>query len=155
MTEPCYNLATYKTVGIQTPTLYLDVAGPLWAPAEHRGEDDVAAGREGRIRRNRVPDFRTIPLVGYTRGVGATVDERQQSWAEAEAIIGGLLDPDVSGDLVLLAPYLGLASGTATIDAYPLNWIPGRPEGTMTYRRWTIDLECVDNPPDWQFDESP
>lgn len=154
MTEPCYDLATYKSVGIQTPTLYLDVAASLWAPADHRGEDDIAAGRTGRIRRNRVADVRTIPLVGYTRGIGATIADRMESWAEAEATLGALLDPDVVGELVLLAPYLGLASGTATIDAYPLNWIPGPPEGTMTFRRWTIDLESVANPPDWTLEES-
>lgn len=154
MTEPCYNLATYKSVGIQTPTLFLDVASSLWEPADPRGEDNVAPGRPGRIRGNRVPDQRVIPLVGYTRGVGATVAERQASWAAAEAAIGALLDPDVPGDLILLDGYLGL-TGTATITAYPLGWVPGLPEGTMTFRRWSVTLESIEDTPDWAFDESP
>lgn len=148
MAEPCYDAATYKSVGIHTPTLYLDVASSIYEPATQRGEDDVVAGLPGRFRRNRIPDVRTIELVGYTRGIGATIADRQESWHDAEEDLGGLLDPNTGGTLLLIAGYLGLP-GNASVTAYPLNWIAGVPQGTMTYRRWTIELEAVGNPPDW------
>lgn len=155
MPDPCFGGATYKSADIQSATLFLDIASSLYEPADHRGGDDTLAGRPGRYRRNRVADVRRISLVGWTRGVGADLAERQQSWADAEALLGGLLDPDVVGNLVAISPYLGLAGGTATIAAYPSNWIPGLPQAAMTYRRWTIELEAVGNPPDWSIDESP
>jgi len=154
MTEPCYGNAEYKSVDIQSATLFLDIASSLFEPADHRGGDDILAGLPGRYRRNRVPDQRLITLVGWTRGVGVDVEERQQSWADAEATLGGLLDPDDDGDLVAMAPYLGLSAGTASITCYPLSWTPGIPQSKMTFRLWTVVLEAVGNPPDWTVAES-
>lgn len=154
MGEPCYGGATYKSQDIQKATLFLDILPSLYEPADHRGGDDILAGLPGRFRRNRVPDVRKIALRGYTRGAGTTLEERQQSWAEAEAELGALLDPDVGGDLIAIAPYLGLPSGVASIEAYPLNWVAGVPQGTMTFRLWTVELEAVGNPPDWVLEES-
>ena len=154
MTDPCYGGLTYKSADIQKETLFLDLMDSLFEPADHRGADDVLPGLPGRYRRNRVPDVRKLRLNGWTRGVGTDEEERQQSWADAEAELGSLLDPDVSGDLIALAPYLGLNGGGASIEAYPLNWIAGVPKAHMTFRLWTVELEAVGNPPDWSVDES-
>lgn len=150
-----YGGLTYRTADIQRPDLFFDVMSSPYEPADFRGRDDIAIGRRGRVRRNRLADRRIIPLRGWTRGIGTTLLERRESWNDAEADLLALLDPSMDpGALVVLAPYLGLLSGSLTIEAIGLNWIPGDVIGSMTFRRWTVDLEAVGNPPDWTNDES-
>lgn len=150
-----YGGLTYRTVDIQRPDLFFDVMSSPYEPAEYRGRDDIALGRPGRVRRNRIADRRIINLRGWTRGIGTTVEERRESWNDAEAEFLALLDPSLApGALIVLAPYLGLLSGSLSIDVVGLNWIAGDVIGSMSFRLWTVELEAVGNPPDWTNDES-
>jgi hypothetical protein len=150
-----YGGLTYRAVDIQRPDLFLDVLSSPYEPADYRGRDDIALGRPGRVRRNRLADRRVIRLNGWTRGIGTTIEERRESWNDAEAELLALLDPSMApGDLTVLAPYLGLVGGSLTIEAVGLNWLAGDVLGSMSFRRWSIELEAVGNPPDWTNDES-
>jgi hypothetical protein len=147
---PVYGGLTFRSTGLQTETLFFDLMVSLYEPAEHRGGDDIVPGRAGRFRRNRVPDNRLLPFQGWTRGVGGTVAERQGSWHTAESVLGALLDPSTDpGALVIVSPYMGLASGSASILAAVVEWTPGPVQNTMSYRRWTFVLEAIGEPPNW------
>lgn len=141
----------YRGTDIQTENLYLDIQSSLYEPAFHRGRDDIVPGMPGRYRRNRVVDQRLIPLIGWTRGTGATKQDRRESFDAAEAVLGGLLDPsEDAGALTALAPYMGLPSGSQTIMAVVAEWTPGDVEGSLSFRRWAVVLEAIGNPPDWE-----
>lgn len=141
---------TYRGVDIQRADLFLDLLSSPYEPADHRGSDDVVPGLAGRFRRNRVADRRLIALKGWTRGIGATAVARRESWNVAEADLLALVDPSLAaGDLTILAPYMGLPSGSLTIEAIGLNWVGGDVLGSMSFRRWSIELEVVSNPPNW------
>lgn len=143
---------TYKSVDIQDDEIFFDLMpGGLFLPASHRGEDDVVPGKAGRYRRNRVPDVRLMDLRGYVKGVGADLEERQQSWRSSMAVLTALLDPDTGGSLVVIGPYMGLADDeTATITAYPKSWVEGQPQNLLTYQKWAFVLEAVDV--DWEYE---
>lgn len=146
---------SYRSVDLQTENLFLDLMVSLYEPADHRGQDDVVPGMPGRYRRNRIPDQRMIPLKGWTRGTGSTAVERRQSFDAAEASLGAILDPSAdAGALVVIPPYMGLSGGPMTIQAVVANWTAGVVEGSLSYRRWTVELEAIGNPPDW-VEESP
>lgn len=152
---PVYGGLTYASVDIQKVTLFFDFMESIYQPAFHRGSDDIAPGMAGRYRRNRIPDNRLLPLQGWTRGVGGTRLERQQSWNDAEAELGALLDPtEDPRALIVLAPYQGLLAGSASIMAQVVEWEPGTPQNGMSYRRWAFVLEAIGNPPDWLIEES-
>lgn len=146
---------SYRAVDFQTENLFFDFMGSLYEPADHRGQDDVVPGMPGRYRRNRVSDQRLIPLKGWTRGTGSTAVERRQSFDAAESVLGGLLDPSADpGVLLVIPPYMGLTGGPMSILAAVANWTAGAVEGSLSYRRWTVELEAIGNPPDW-VEESP
>lgn len=144
------NGLTYKGDSLQTLETYFDIHSGFWEPADVRGQDDVIPGLAGRFRRNRVKDRRIIELRGFVQGIGGTQLERQQNWQAATAALMALMDPTgASGSLAVVAPYMGLPSGSKTITAYPLNVVGGPVLNTMSFQRWSIELEAVGNPPDW------
>jgi hypothetical protein len=141
---------SYKGTDLQTLKVYFDIASGFWEPAEVRGQDDIIPGLSGRFRRNRVKDRRIIELRGWIRGVGGTVLERQQDWGATTAAVMALMDPTgAAGTLQVTNPYMGLTSGTKTISAYPLNLIGGEVDNSLSFQRWSIELEAVGTPPDW------
>lgn len=152
---PQYGGLEFAGLDIQQPSIFFDVMGSLWEPAEHRGEDDVVPGKAGRYRRNRVADRRLISLRGWTRGIGGTVEERQQAWALAEEALGAILSPaNDPAVLEVISPYLGLPSGSASITAAVVEWTAGPVYNTMSFRRWTFVLEAIGDSPDWTIEES-
>lgn len=145
-----YGGLSYRGVDVQTPTLFLDLFSSLYEPAFHRGKDDVVPGRPGRYRRNRVADQRLILLQGWTRGEGEDAASRRESFDAAEATLGTLLSPsDDPGVLLVIPPYMGLSGASQSILAVVSNWTVGPVEGSLSYRRWSIELEAIGNPPEW------
>lgn len=123
----------------------------LFGPALQRGQDDVVPEKAGRYRRNRVDDVREVSLPGFLMGVGGTTAERQADFRDVLETFWTLMDPDTSGTLTVLGPYMGLgASETASVTCYPKNWIEGPPDNSLTFQRVSIVLEAVD--PDWSFE---
>lgn len=146
---------SYRGTDIQTDNLFLDLMGSLYEPAFHRGRDDIVPGRAGRYRRNRVADQRLIPLQGWTRGTGEDKASRRESFDAAEASLGALLDPaEDAGVLLVIPPYMGLAGASQSILAVVSEWTAGDVQGSLSFRRWTVVLEAVGNPPEWT-EESP
>jgi hypothetical protein len=46
------------------------------------------------------------------------------------------------------APYLGLTDNYS-LNARVVNAISGPVQAHMSYQTWSIELECVDSPPEW------
>jgi hypothetical protein len=141
---------TYRTTDIQTANIYLDIVSGFFEPPTVRGEDDLVFRAAGRDEMPRRADVRPIRLEGYGRGTGSTELARQQSWYAATSALMDLMDRTLaSGPIVVTPPYLGLPSGSKTIDARAVNAVGGPVLSCMTYQRWSFDLECVDSPPEW------
>lgn len=148
---PIYGGLTYRGVDIQNENLFLDLMGSLYEPSFHRGQDDVVPGMPGKYRRNRVPEQRLVPLKGWTRGTGETAVDRRESFDAAESVLGAILDPATDeGLLIAIPPYMGLSGTSQGLLAVVSEWTAGNIQGSLSFRRWTVVLEAVGNPPDWQ-----
>jgi len=112
-------------------------------PPDPRGEDYIVAARPGRIPGNRVPDLLTIGLAGYVVASTAAM-WRQLTDDLIEALTEG--DGIAPGDLIARTPYLGLATGSASITARVKNVIEGEIQAQL-FQRWSIELESTD--PAW------
>lgn len=146
---------TYDSVSLQTDRLFFDIYSGFNELPEVRGEDDVVPGKAGRYRRNRVDDRLIIELRGWVRGVGGTAVERQQDFRASVAVIQGMFDPTGGpGTLAVLSPYLGLPSGSQSISVYPMTMLGGEQHNTMSFMRFSVELEAVDDPPRWTEDAS-
>lgn len=142
---------------VQSEEIFLDLM-PLgyFGPADVKGKDDIAPGKAGRFRRNRVYDIRKVELRGHIRGVGGSRVERQQSWNMASEALGSILSPvdDTPLTITVLAPYMGLEAGSAALEAYAVDWITDEPHNSMSFSLWTIELHSIADPPEWVLDES-
>ena len=124
-------------------TIFFDLVRGYSEPALVRGVDLVIPGDEGREVRNRVKDSRVIELQGYVKGSTAA------AWrVSTDALMALLVMNQAAGALVLTTPYLGIASGTKTLNARCINLVGGQIYGQV-FQTWSIELECVDSPPDW------
>lgn len=140
---------TFRGTDIQTANIFLDVAEGYFEPADVRGSDAVIPGLTGRFALNRIKDHRSLQLVGWVEGTGATLVAQQQSWHTSTLALMALMDRSLAaGSLVLTPPTLGLSAGSKTISARCVNLIPG-PVIASRFQRWSIELEAVGNPPDW------
>lgn len=140
------------TFQLQTAKVQFDIFRGFNELPETRGQDDVIPGLPGRYRRNRVDDVLEIELRGSVRGVGATVVARQQDFRASVTALQAAFDPiGGPGILTVLAPYLGLASGSVSINAYPVapGLLGGNSHNLMSFMRFSIELVAVDNPPRW------
>lgn len=151
----------YRSLDLQngdTPgeaTIWLDVHNPF-EPAEVRREHLVIPQKHGQQLMTGYKHRRVIELRGFVRGVGSTPTERQQSFRDAsealQAVIDLTLDP---APLIAFAPYLGLPTGSqSSIDALPLDAVPGTIDSVQSHQRWSIKLLCISDPPEWVTDES-
>jgi hypothetical protein len=130
-------------------TIVLDLVGGFDDEAEVRGEDTVIPGKAGRAVRDRVKDRRSIELRGYVQGIGSSLTARRTSYRGLIDELHGIFDPTASpAALVVTAPYMGLTSGTKTINARFLNAI-WDDDVLGFFRRVSVELECVDSPPEW------
>lgn len=141
---------TYRGTDLQTPTLHLDIVRGFFEPPEVRGEDDVIPMAAGREEQTRIADRLLIRLEGYVLGAGLTELLRQQSfYATTQALMALMGLTLASGPLVVTPPYLGLPSGTRTVQAKAVGLVGGDVQHCYTYQRWSIDLECIASPPAW------
>ena len=140
----------WGTLDLQTLKVYFDLVQGFNEYPEVKGRDDVVPGRPGRYRRNRVDDRAIIELRGWVRGIGATPTARRQDFRATVTALRGAMDPTGgAGTLAVLAPYLGLVSGSQSIVAYPLSIMGGEVAASMAFQRFSIELESVANPPRW------
>lgn len=111
-------------------------------PLTVRGKDTVIPQRPGRIAHNRVADTRILRLEGHVKASSPA------EWRIATDLLMAIADTTLDpGDLILRAPYLGLATGvTATIAARCTSALPG-PIMSKLFQRWSLELISVD--PDW------
>lgn len=131
-------------------TIWMDLVEGYSEPAEVRGEDLVIPQKPGQTHMTRVKHRRMIELRGFVRGVGGTAAERAESWRTATDALMAVMDFSLSpGALVLSAPYLGIPSGTKTIQAKCVDAIPGPINNRHSYQRWTFRLVAIGNPPEW------
>lgn len=141
---------TYRGTDVQTANIFLDLYSGFFEPPLVRGEDDVIPGRPGRDVMAREKDIRRLRLEGWVTGTGATQAARSQSWYAATEALMALLDYTLApGALVVSSPYLGLPAGSKSIDVRAVGMVGGPVLSCMSAQRWSIDLECVSNPPDW------
>lgn len=141
---------TYRGTSIQTANIHLDVFSGYAEPARVRGEDGIIIGQPGRFLRPRVKDYRIVELRGWVQGTGATLVLKQQSWRASTDTLMALMDYTLGvGNLVATPPALGLPSGSKTLSCRCRNVLPGNIEGGSVFQRWTIELECIANPPEW------
>lgn len=142
-------MVTFRGVELQGANFCLDIVRGLHEPADVRGKDSIAPGREGRYARNRVKDTRKILLEGQVRGLGTTATERQQSLHETLQTIMAVMERDLApGELAVDGGDYGLPPGeTWTIDARCVNAIGGPIRSGWSFQEWSIELESVD--PDW------
>lgn len=141
---------TYRGTDVQTANIFLDLIRGYAEPPEARGADDVVPGATGRSQGTWAKDTRRIILEGWVQGTGATEAAQQQSWRTSTDALMALMDHTLSaGALVITAPYLGLASGSKTIQAKCVNVVPGPIQAGMTFQRWSFELVSIASPPDW------
>lgn len=157
-------MLTYRSVDLQTTSIHLDLRSGLYEPATVRGEDDVVPGAAGRDVGARRKDTRRIILEGHIRGQGGTRDERAEDYRVSADALAAILDrsldpgelsvgpiaPDLFPDA---APYLGLTE-SRSLNARVVNVISGPVLAHMSYQTLSVELECVDSPPEWVAESS-
>jgi hypothetical protein len=122
--------------------------------ASVRGEDTVVPGLAGRLTRDRVKDRRVIELQGYISsngaGAGASEDAAREEYRDIIDTLHTIFDPTLDpGELIIYTPTAGVDSGKIRgLNARFLNAIWG-PWIAGLNRTVSIQLECVDSPPEW------
>jgi hypothetical protein len=143
-------LRSAVTYQLQTEAVFFDIFTGYNELPETRGSDDIVPGLAGRYRRNRIDDRLIIELRGWIRGVGGTTVERQQAFRASVTAIQTAFDPTgTSGTLTALAPYMGLSAGSKAITAYPMTLLSDEGANTMSFARFSIELEAIGTPPRW------
>lgn len=146
----------WGTYQLQTDKVFFDIHEGYNEHPAVRGKDDVIPGLPGRYRRNRVDDRLIVELRGWVRGEGSTPTERAEDFRASVTALKAVMDPTQgAGTLSVIAPYLGLPSGSDSLsDVYPVNIMGSPLRSTMSYARFSIELEAVGNPPRWDEDGS-
>ncbi|MCA1570846.1 MAG: hypothetical protein LC798_11115 [Chloroflexi bacterium] len=136
---------TYRGTELRSITdrRWFSLVNGFWGGITVRGEDDIIPGASGRQARPRLADRRIIRLHGFVLG---TDEENHRSVQDA---LNTLFDPTLSSDaLTVASPYMGLASGTATIQARVVSYTPVEVVPLLV-TEWDIELEAIGSPPDW------
>lgn len=142
---------TFRATDIHTDNIHLEPdlsVFPSW-----RGTDSIAPGHGGRFIRPRLLDRLVVPVNGYVKGTGTTRAERAESWRASTDILIALLDPTLAPGLLVVGPPLMGVTEERSILVRPINAIHGRPVGAH-YETWSIEMECVDDPPEWVIGSS-
>lgn len=148
------NAWTFRSVTMLTDSPEDDATAldleEAFEPAEVAGKDRNVPRRPGMIVRPRFPKRRTLTARGRVVGIGATPTARWAAWRVATdamfAVMDRSLDP---GQVVVYAPYLGLATDK-TLTARCVRVTPGAINGgSDPAQRWSFELECVTDPPNW------
>lgn len=150
----------FRSVDLQnadTPgeaTIWLDYWNPF-EPAEVTGTDLVIPERSGMDAMTRVKLRRPIELRGHVKGIGDDEATRSESFYTASEALRAIMDFDLApGTLTWVSPYLGLLSGSQSIQARAADAIPGPITNRMSFQRWTFRLMAVGTPPEWEEDPS-
>lgn len=142
----------FRTVNLQDDdynraSIWFDLVKGFAEPSEVRGEDYDLPGAVGRVWAPKVRSSRIIEITGFVRGVGSSLEERQQSWrTSTDALMDLMQFDDDPGPMVVVPPYLGTQSEW-TIDAVAINTLGGPVTARMTFQSWSIQLISVD--PEW------
>ena len=152
------NALLFRSVDLQnatTPelaTIWLDIWNPF-EPSEVRGDDLVIPEKSGQTPMTKIKHRRIIELRGHVNGIGGSQSERSESFWSASEALRDVMDFDLApGTLQWLSPYLGLPSGSQSLQARAVDAIPGPITNRMSFQRWTFRLVCVDDPPEWTED---
>lgn len=139
---------SFRGTDLQTANIHFDLVRGFAEPPDVRGSDDIIPGAAGREQGAWQADTRRLVLEGWVKGTGATEAAKQQSWRSQTDALMALLDRTLApGALVVSAPYLGLATGTKTIQAKCFDVMGGPIRSAMTFQEWSITLVALD--PDW------
>lgn len=146
---------TFRSTNVDTDNIHLELYKG-WGGLEVRGKHVVIPSKEGQTEMPVVKHERIIPVRGWVKGTGATLEEQQQSWLVARDALDVLMDPSLaSGELVVTAPDMGLSgSASRSISAYVNNEVAGPIEGGTVFQRVTYELVCIADPPDWIAESS-
>lgn len=144
-TEAAPVTLTYDSTDIQDlDGIFLEIIrGAPGEPAEVRGRDDVALGRDGRVARNRRRDVRIIELSGWVKGTGSDEEDQREDYWDNRLALEALFSTGTTDVLQATLP-----NG----DTYTINT---RCRPPMLFRQIvpafatvSIELESVD--PDWE-----
>lgn len=132
--------------------IWLDLINPF-EPAEVRGagDDFVIPQKPGMTPMDKYKHRRVLELRGHVRGLGEDLDERAASFYSLSEDLRAVMDMDLDpGTLEWVSPYLGLPSGSQTIEARCIDATPGPILNRMSFQRWSFRLISVSNPPEWE-----
>lgn len=144
-------MITYRATTLQGivdgARVHFDLWRGLAEPPAVRGDDVTIPGADGVTWMPKVVDRLELELRGFIQGLGADLDDRQETWRAATdtvlGLFGGALAP---GALVVGPAYLGLTA-SRTIAAVGVDAIGGPAEACMTFQLWTVAL--VAHTPVW------
>ena len=142
---------TYRGVDIRRTdrSIFLEVIRGFDDEVDVRGADAIIVGKSGRFELNRVKDVRIVGLEGWVLGIGTTLDARRLSYRTLVDELHAIFDPTLApGALVATTPYLGIATGTKTIQVRYVNSLWDDPVQGF-FRRVSVELECIASPPNW------
>lgn len=134
-------IETYRDTDVSTGALCLDLYQG-WGTLEVRGADVTIPGKDGQTPMTRRKHMRRIPVRAVIRGVGATLEDRQDSFLAARATLDALMDPSLLPGTVV--------TETHTIEARCSNEVSGPIRASMTFQEATFELVCISDPPDWE-----
>ncbi len=141
----------FRSFDLEGPGHCFNIVEGLHEPAQVRGKDNIAPGRDGRYPGNRRLDTRTIVLDGYIRGIGADAEGRSESWhvltRSVMAVFGMQLDPGTLTLSPIAGGFLGITAAYS-ITARVTDVMPGPIRNHMSFQEWSIELTSVD--PDWE-----
>lgn len=131
--------------------VYFDLSEGLWVPAAVRGEDDVVPEAAGQEPGARIRDHLDIPMEGWVAGAGANRTERSEDWLDRTQALKAVMELYLApGLLEVDGPYLGIPAGTTyELNARVIRVIPGAIHSRMSFQSWTVQLRCIDSPPEW------
>ncbi len=113
----------------------------------YRGEDDVIPEASGRDAGAWISDTRDLTMYGIVFGTGST--PRESFRTNMDALIAKM-DPTGTISIVVHPPNFGLGTGdTATLASVRPMRITGPSVVGHEVREMTLELTCIDSPPDW------
>jgi hypothetical protein len=135
-------------------TIILDIVEGFDDEPETRGKDVVIPGRPGMYPANRIKHRRVVRLRGVVKGVGATPEDREESYRDLVDELHAIFDPTLDpAALTVTAPYLTVSGSRTLEDVRYVNAVWG-PFLSRHARTVDIEMESIANPPDWTDDGS-
>lgn len=143
----------------QDDNIHLDLVG-YGESAQVRGRDPIIPGLPGRFQTPRIKDTYRFTLPGYVKGTGETREDRALSWRIATDLLMAVMDFSLDPGVVEVGPdapaqfpdstsYLGL-TGEKFLNARCVSMVHGPVQHHMSHQSWSFEMECIDNPPEWQ-----